>query len=110
MPESSAAAAAVPTVSVTVKLPQLQENPNLPPAAKAATARVQAIFNDFAKAEHKPRPFGESGAFGDKTEDHVEKFQQKHHISPANGIVDAKTWKALLDAWIKLPPLPPPDD
>lgn len=106
MTESSAAAAAVQTVSVNLKLPQLQRNPNQTPVAKAATARVQAIFNDFAKAEGEPRrPFGESGAFGDDTERYVKAFQQKHNLG-VDGIVGPKTWTALLNEWIKLRPLP----
>jgi murein L,D-transpeptidase YcbB/YkuD len=105
MTESSAAAATVPTVSVNLKLPRLERNPNQTPVAKAATARVQAIFNDFAKAANRPRPFDESGAFGPKTEEHVEDFQEKHNL-PDNGIVDAKTWTTLLNEWIKLRPLP----
>jgi len=75
------------------------------PVAMAATARVQAIFNDFAKAKNESRPFEESGVFGPKTEDYVEDFQEKHNL-PENGIVDAKTWTALLDEWMKLRPLP----
>jgi peptidoglycan hydrolase-like protein with peptidoglycan-binding domain len=102
---AEAAAAAVTTVSVNLKLPQLKRSTQLSPSEKAATARVQAIFNDFAKAQNKPRPFDESGAFGPKTEEHVEDFQEKHNL-PDNGIVDAKTWTALLNEWIKLRPLP----
>jgi peptidoglycan hydrolase-like protein with peptidoglycan-binding domain len=67
---------------------------------------VQAIFNDVAKAENRPRPLDESGAFGPKTQKHVSEFQQKHGISPASGIVGPKTWKALLESWTKLRPLP----
>jgi peptidoglycan hydrolase-like protein with peptidoglycan-binding domain len=73
--------------------------------AKAATARVQAIFNDFAKAEGEPRPFGESGAFGDDTERSVRAFQKKHNLG-VDGIVGPKTWTVLLNEWIKLRPLP----
>jgi peptidoglycan hydrolase-like protein with peptidoglycan-binding domain len=48
----------------------------------------------------------ESGAFGPKTQKHVSEFQQKHGISAASGIVGPKTWKALLESWTKLCPLP----
>jgi peptidoglycan hydrolase-like protein with peptidoglycan-binding domain len=34
------------------------------------------------------------------------KFQQKHDFSPASGIVGPKTWKALLERWAALRPLP----
>lgn len=105
MTESSAAAAAIPTVQVTLTLPHLKPD-SVPPPDKAATARVQHILNDFAKAANKPRIFDESGAFGTKTRGHVEKFQQEHNISPASGIVGPKTWKALLERWAALRPLP----
>jgi murein L,D-transpeptidase YcbB/YkuD len=108
MTESSAAAA-IPTVQVGLTLPHLKPG-SQPPPPKGATARVQAIFNDFARADNKPRPFDESGAFGPKTKDHVVKFQQKHGISPATGIVGPKTWKTLLESWIALRPLPPDSD
>lgn len=65
-----------------------------------------AILNDFATADNKPRIFDESGAFGPKTKEHVQRFQQKHSISPASGIVGPKTWKALLERWAALRPLP----
>ena len=105
MAESSAAAAAIPTVQVSLTLPHLQPG-STPPPDKAATARLQHIFNDFAKADKAPRIFDESGVFGPKTKDHIIKFQQKHNISPASGIVGPKTWKALLEHWAALPPLP----
>jgi hypothetical protein len=41
-----------------------------------------------------------------KTKERVIKFQQKHNISPASGIVGPKTWKALLERWAALRPLP----
>jgi hypothetical protein len=105
MAESSAAAAAIPTVQVSLTLPHLTPE-STPPPDKAATARLQHIFNDFAKADNKPRIFDESGAFGPKTKDHVIKFQQQHNISPASGIVGPKTWNALLERWAALRPLP----
>jgi peptidoglycan hydrolase-like protein with peptidoglycan-binding domain len=105
MAESSAAAAATPTVQVSLTLPHLKPD-SVPPPDKAATARIQQILNDFAKADNKPRIFDESGAFGPKTKDHVIKFQQQQHISPASGIVGPKTWKALLERWAALRPLP----
>jgi murein L,D-transpeptidase YcbB/YkuD len=97
-------AASIQTFQVTLTLPRLERD-SQPPPPKEATARVQAIFNDFAKAENKPRPFGESGAFGPTTQDHVEAFQQKHGLTK-NGIVGPKTWTALLTTWIKLRALP----
>jgi peptidoglycan hydrolase-like protein with peptidoglycan-binding domain len=105
MAESPAAAAAIPTVQVSLTLPQLTPD-SVPPPNKAATARVQHILNDLAKADNKPRIFDESGAFGPKTTEHVKTFQQKHNISPASGIVGPKTWKALLERWAALRPLP----
>jgi peptidoglycan hydrolase-like protein with peptidoglycan-binding domain len=105
MAESSAAAAAIPTVQVSLALPHLKPD-SVPPPDKAATARIQHILNDFAKADNKPRIFDESGAFGPKTKDHVIKFQQQQNISPASGIVGPKTWKALLERWAALRPLP----
>jgi peptidoglycan hydrolase-like protein with peptidoglycan-binding domain len=105
MTESSAAAAAIPTVQVSLTLPHLKPD-SVPPPDKEATARLQHILNDFAKADNKPRIFDESGAFGPKTKEHVIKFQQQHNISPASGIVGPKTWKALLERWAALRPLP----
>jgi murein L,D-transpeptidase YcbB/YkuD len=93
------------SVEVTITLPHLKPD-SVPPPNQGATARVQHIFNDFAKADHKPRIFDESGAFGPKTKEHVSTFQQKHGISPASGIVGPKTWKALLERWAALPPHP----
>jgi hypothetical protein len=63
MTESSAAAAAIPTVQVSLTLPHLKPD-SVPPPDKEATARLQHILNDFAKADNKPRIFDESGAFG----------------------------------------------
>jgi peptidoglycan hydrolase-like protein with peptidoglycan-binding domain len=90
------------TQQVTLTLPILERDED-PPAA--ATARLQAIFNDFARADHKPRPFGESGAFGDKTEKAIEEFQGKHHLT-VDGSVGKQTWKVLLERWMALPPMP----
>jgi peptidoglycan hydrolase-like protein with peptidoglycan-binding domain len=105
MTESSAAAAATSTVQVSITLPQLKPD-SVPPPEKAATARVQQILNDFAKADNKGRIFDESGVFGPKTKEHLIRFQQKHNISPATGIAGPKTWKALLERWAALRPLP----
>ena len=105
MTESSAAAAAISTVQVSITLPHLKPD-SVPPPDKAATARVQQILNDFAKADNKARIFDESGVFGPKTEEHLIRFQQKHNISPATGIVGPKTLKALLERWAALRPLP----
>ena len=95
------------SVNVSINLPQLVPD-SVPPPNQGATARVQHILNDFAKADHQPRIFEESGAFGPKTKEHVSKFQQKHGISPPSGIVGPKTWKALLEGWaaLPMPPLP----
>jgi murein L,D-transpeptidase YcbB/YkuD len=93
------------TDRVTLDLPHLEPSSE-PPPNQRATARVQHILNDFAKADHKPPIFEESGAFGPKTKEHVSQFQQKHGISPASAIVGPKTWKALLESWAALPPLP----
>jgi hypothetical protein len=105
MAESPAAAAAIPTVQVSLTLPHLKPD-STPPPDKAATARLQRIFNDIAKADSAPRIFDESGAFGPKTKDHVIMFQQRNNISPASGIVGPKTWKALLERWAALRPSP----
>jgi peptidoglycan hydrolase-like protein with peptidoglycan-binding domain len=107
MTESSAAA--IPTVQVSLTLPHLLPGSN-PPPNKEATARVQHILNDIAKAHNKPRIFGESGAFGDKTIEQIKKFQHEHGISPASAKVGPKTWKALLETWIALRPPPVPSD
>jgi hypothetical protein len=105
MTERSAAAAAIPTIQVSLTLPHLLPD-STPPPNKEATARVQHILNDFARAKNKPRIFKESGAFGDTTKEHVAKFQREHGISPASAKVGPKTWKALLEGWVALPPLP----
>ena len=98
MTESSAPAAATSTARSALRCPITPD--------KAATARVQQILNDVAKADNKARIFDESGVFGPKTEEHLIRFQQKHNISPATGIVGPKTWKALLERWAALRPLP----
>jgi peptidoglycan hydrolase-like protein with peptidoglycan-binding domain len=86
-------------------LPQLKPGSN-PPPNKEATARVQHILNYILKADHKAPIFHESGEFGDVTKDHVREFQRKHNISPDSGIVGPRTWKALLESWAALRPLP----
>jgi len=93
------------TDRVTLDLPHLKRD-SYPLPNKGATARVQHILNDILKAAHKPPIFEESGAFGPKTEEHVSQFQQKNGISPAKGEVGPKTWKALLESWAALRPLP----
>jgi peptidoglycan hydrolase-like protein with peptidoglycan-binding domain len=96
------------TDQVNLDLPHLKKDSDPPPEA---TARVQHIFNDLAKAHHEtpPRPFPESGEFGPKTEARVKTFQQENRIYPAKGEVGPQTWKALLESWVALPthPLPP---
>jgi peptidoglycan hydrolase-like protein with peptidoglycan-binding domain len=92
-------AASIETEPVTVTLPIIKRHESPSPTA---TARFQAIFNDFAKANNEPRrPFMESGAFGDDTEKAVKAFQTKHRL-PVDGWVGAKTWKVLLERWMAL--------
>jgi hypothetical protein len=91
---------------VNLNLPKLElKPPPAPPPNKEATARVQHIFNDFLKAEHQPPIFHESGDFGENTKQQVILLQEKHGIFPAEGVVGARTWKALLEDWAKLPPV-----
>jgi len=97
------------TVQVTLNLPRLEKG-STPAPDRRATARIQHIFNDLAK-EHPgtPRPFQESGKFGDETEAAVKKFQQDNHIPGPDGVVRHLTWAKLLERWVALPThkLPP---
>jgi peptidoglycan hydrolase-like protein with peptidoglycan-binding domain len=91
---------------VTLNLPQLKKNSSSA-SDQSATARIQHIFNDFAKANHEtPRPFQESGDFGAKTEAAVKKFQRDNHIPGPDGVVRHLTWAKLLERWVALPPDP----
>jgi peptidoglycan hydrolase-like protein with peptidoglycan-binding domain len=95
------------TDRVTLDLPHLKPGSH-PPPNRRATARVQQILNYLGYADHNPRIFEESGVFGDKTTEHVKKFQEDNGIFPADGEVGLKTWTRLLDSWAALPPLPLP--
>jgi peptidoglycan hydrolase-like protein with peptidoglycan-binding domain len=97
-------AASIETEQVTLTLPILKRHEAPSPTA---TARLQAIFNDFAKADNKPRPFMESGAFGDDTERAIKNFQTKHRLT-VDGFVGKQTWKVLLERWMALRTLPLP--
>jgi peptidoglycan hydrolase-like protein with peptidoglycan-binding domain len=101
---AEAAAAAVSTVSVNLKLPHLIPD-SQPPPPKAATARVQHILNDIARVENLQPIFEEKGDFGSKTKEHVARFQRNHGINPS-ATLGPKTWKALLETWVALRPLP----
>jgi len=97
MTESSAAAA----IQTTLTLPTLRQGQGPP----GAVGRLQHIFNDFAKANGGPRIFDESGVFGPKTNDAVRQFQRDNGLQ-VDGIVGKNTWKALLERWVALRPLP----
>jgi len=97
MTESSAAAA----IQATLSLPTLRQGQGPP----GAVGRLQHIFNDFAKADDDPRIFDESGVFGPKTNDAVREFQRNNGLQ-VDGIVGKNTWKALLEQWVALRPLP----
>jgi murein L,D-transpeptidase YcbB/YkuD len=97
MTESSAAAA----IQTTLTLPTLRQGQGPP----GAVGRLQHIFNDFAKADDDPRIFDESGVFGPKTNDAVRQFQRDNGLQ-VDGIVGKNTWKALLEQWVALRPLP----
>jgi peptidoglycan hydrolase-like protein with peptidoglycan-binding domain len=97
MTESSAAAA----IQTTLSLPTLRQGQGPP----GAVGRLQHIFNDFAKADDDPRIFDESGVFGPKTNDAVREFQRNNGLQ-VDGIVGKNTWKALLEQWVALRPLP----
>jgi peptidoglycan hydrolase-like protein with peptidoglycan-binding domain len=70
-----------------------------------AVSRLQHIFNDFAKADDDPRIFDESGVFGPKTNDAIREFQRNNGLQ-VDEIVGKNTWKALLEQWVALRPLP----
>jgi murein L,D-transpeptidase YcbB/YkuD len=97
MTESSAAAA----IQTTLSLPTLRQGQGPP----GAVGRLQHIFNDFAKAGDDARIFDESGVFGPKTNDAVRQFQRDNGLQ-VDGIVGKNTWKALLEQWVALRPLP----
>jgi murein L,D-transpeptidase YcbB/YkuD len=97
MTESSAAAA----IQTTLSLPTLRQGQGPP----GAVGRLQHIFNDFAKADDDARIFDESGVFGPKTSDAVRQFQRDNGLQ-VDGIVGKNTWKALLEQWVALRPLP----
>ena len=88
-------------IQTTLSLPTLRQGQGPP----GAVSRLQHIFNDFAKADDDPRIFDESGVFGPKTNDAIREFQRNNGLQ-VDGIVGKNTWKALLEQWVALRPLP----
>ena len=58
-----------------------------------AISLLQSILKDFADPNLDPGPV--DGNFGPQTEMAVKNFQTLVSISPANGVVDSKTWMYL---------------
>jgi peptidoglycan hydrolase-like protein with peptidoglycan-binding domain len=59
----------------------------------AGVRLLQSILKDFADPNLDPGPV--DGNFGPQTETAVKNFQTLVSISPANGVVDSKTWMYL---------------
>ena len=99
MTESSRAAAAIPTVQITLRLPVL--NPGDDAVSHfAAISHVQHMLNDFDRWAGMELLLNETGEYGDQTVERVFRFQEESHISGPTGGVGERTWRALLQKWL----------
>jgi murein L,D-transpeptidase YcbB/YkuD len=98
MSEGSAAAG-IQTAQVSLNLPVLRQGGG----PRAAASRLQAIFNDFARADDDAPVFDETGIFGPKTDQAVREFQRDNGLQ-VDGIVGKNTWTALLNQWMTAEP------
>jgi peptidoglycan hydrolase-like protein with peptidoglycan-binding domain len=93
------AAAGVQTAQVNLVLPILRQGGG----PRSAVSRLQAIFNDLARADDGEPPFDESGIFGPKTDHAVREFQEDNGLH-VDGDVGKNTWTALLNQWMTAEP------